>query len=225
MGTLNDRTYEYLGGLGFSGSLNDRMVAYWASEGFSGSFNDKCKAFLKTSGFKTLNKWMESLDGPAPEPSQERTPWDGTTRSMHSGHSLTDAYFNSSEWYDGDLVLIRDGLLDPDTGDSGTYLAKSTIGGSSMKQRWDDDTVAPAISGTPTEGVEISVTNGTWTNSPDEYEYQWRLDSSIEGSAKTFTPEIGSAGQWCSAWVRARKTGGFWSDWVNATGEGGVAPA
>ena len=62
MGTLNDRTYEYLGGLGFSGSLNDRMVAYWASEGFSGSFNDKCKAFLKTSGFKTLNKWMEGLD-------------------------------------------------------------------------------------------------------------------------------------------------------------------
>lgn len=66
MGTLNDRTYEYLGDLGFSGSLNDRMVAYWASEGFSGSFNDKCKAFLKTNGFKSLNKWMEGLDGPAP---------------------------------------------------------------------------------------------------------------------------------------------------------------
>lgn len=63
MGTLNDRTYKYLGDLGFSGSLNDRMVAYWASEGFSGSFNDRCKAFLKTTEFKTLNKWMESLDG------------------------------------------------------------------------------------------------------------------------------------------------------------------
>lgn len=63
MGTLNDRTYEYLGNLGFSGSINDRMVAYWASEGFSGAFNDKCKAFLKTNGFKSLNKWMEGLDG------------------------------------------------------------------------------------------------------------------------------------------------------------------
>ena len=67
MGTLNDRAFTYLGDLGFSGSLNDRMVAYWASEGFSGSFNDKCKAFLKTTEFKTLNKWMESLDGPTDE--------------------------------------------------------------------------------------------------------------------------------------------------------------
>lgn len=483
MGTLNDRTYEYLGGLGFSGSLNDRLVAYWASEGFSGSFNDKCKAFLKTTEFKSLNKWMESLEGPATEPPQVRTPWDGTTRSMHSGHSLTDAYFNSSEWYDGDLVLIRDGLLDPDTGDTGTYLAKSTVGGSSMEDRWtadttaktgiasydalmiteagppprlditspssltdiderwdywlkwcantiengagnevilwsiwpftnigtgeewgteqwlgmsfddaldkygqfyetmaayasfkmkdlypslpsdwrvwlipghrfwkrivadlatssvpsittlddlfgdnihpsaeaqyglaclaytclyqtnlsttpgvydnpsiDDDlqayfrqiaweiasdyepcgmggeesegslwvegvdpdfmpdwtfavpdltpgwgeivpstvpvnTVAPAISGTPTEGVSRTVSNGTWTNSPDEFEYQWRLNSSIEGTAQAFMPDYDTAGLWCSAWVRARKTGGFWSDWVSASGEAAVARA
>lgn len=154
MGTLNDRTSTYLGYLGFSGSLNDRLVAYWASEGFSGSFNDKCKAYLKTTGFKTLNKWMESLDGPIPV-----------------------------------------------------------------------NTVAPAISGTPTEGVEISVTDGTWTNSPDEYEYQWRLDSSVEGTSQAFTPGIGSAGQWCSARVRARKTGCPWSVWVSATGDGAVAPA
>lgn len=412
-----------------------------------------------------------------------RAPWTATTRSMHSGHSLTDAYFNQSEWYDGDLVLIRDGLLDPDTEDSGTYLAKSTVGGSSMEDRWtadtvaktgiddydalmiteagppprlditspssltdiderwdywlkwcantiengagnevvlwsiwpftnigtgeefgteqwlgmsfddaldkygqfyetmaayasfkmrdlypalpndwrvwlipghrfwkrivadlatssvptitdledlfgdnihpdsraqyglaclaytclyqtnlsttpgvydnpsidddlqeyfrqiaweiasdyepcgmggeesegslwvegvDDDfmpdwtfavpdltpgwgeivpssvpvnTVAPTVGGTPTEGVQLSGTNGTWTNSPDEYEYMWRIGSETEGTASTFTPGYATAGSWCSKWVRARQTGGFWSDWAEASDSGTVARA
>lgn len=416
-------------------------------------------------------------------PTYARTPFINTSRSMHSGHSLTDAYFNQSEWYDGDLVLIRDGLLDPDTGDTGTYLAKSTVGGSSMEDRWvadtaaktgiasydalmiteagppprlditspssladiderwdywlkwcantiengagnevilwsiwpftnigtgeewgteqwlgmsfddaldvygsiyetmaayasfkmrdlypslpndwrvwlvpghrfwkrivadlatssvptistledlfgdnihpdsraqyglaclaytclyqtdlsttsgvydnpgiDDDlqayfhqiaweiasdyepcgmgggesegslwvegvdpdfmpdwtfavpdltpgwgaivpssvpenTVAPTIGGTPTEGVQVSGTNGTWTNSPDEFEYMWRIGSETEGTASTFTPDYATAGEWCSKWVRARKTGGFWSDWAEASDSAAVAQA
>lgn len=35
------------------------------------------------------------------------------------------------------------------------------------------NTVAPVASGTPTVGQVLSVTNGTWTNTPLSYTYQW----------------------------------------------------
>lgn len=432
------------------------------------------------------SSWESATGGGEVQPSAPafaRTPFINTSRSMHSGHSLTDAYFNQSEWYDGDLVLIRDGLLNPDTGTTGTYLAKSTVGGSSMEDRWTADsaaktgiasydalmiteagppprlditspstlpaiderwdywlkwcantiengagnevilwsiwpyidvetvptwdndtwlgvtfvdalekygqiyetmaayasfkmrdlypslpvdwrvwlvpghrfwlrivadlatssvptistlgdlfgdtihpdsraqyglaclaytclyqtdlsttsgvydnpgiddtlqayfrqiaweiasdyepvgmggtqsegslwvegvdpdfmpdwtfavpdltpgwgeivpssvpvnTVAPTIGGTPTEGVQVSGTNGTWTNSPDEFEYMWRIGAETEGTASTFTPGYATAGEWCAKWVRARKTGGIWSSWAEASDSATVARA
>ena len=35
------------------------------------------------------------------------------------------------------------------------------------------NTVAPAITGTATQGQTLTVSNGTWTNTPDSYAYQW----------------------------------------------------
>lgn len=39
-------------------------------------------------------------------------------------------------------------------------------------------TVAPVISGTPTEGQQLSVSTGSWDNSPVAYLYQWRKNGS-----------------------------------------------
>ena len=39
--------------------------------------------------------------------------------------------------------------------------------------------VAPAISGTPQQGQMLTVSNGSWTNSPSSYGYQWQ-DCSVE---------------------------------------------
>ncbi len=35
------------------------------------------------------------------------------------------------------------------------------------------NSVRPAITGTATEGETLSVSNGTWSNTPDAYSYQW----------------------------------------------------
>jgi hypothetical protein len=51
------------------------------------------------------------------------------------------------------------------------------------------NTVAPAITGTPTEGQVLTVSNGTWTASPTGYAYQWKRDgTNISGAtASTYT--------------------------------------
>lgn len=38
------------------------------------------------------------------------------------------------------------------------------------------NTVAPAVTGTETQGETLSTTDGTWTNSPTSYAYQWQRD-------------------------------------------------
>lgn len=38
------------------------------------------------------------------------------------------------------------------------------------------NTVAPAVTGTPTVGSTLSLSNGTWTGSPTSYAYQWQED-------------------------------------------------
>lgn len=93
--------------------------------------------------------WVEATGGgtvlpaPGPEPEYERTAFSSTTRSMHSGHSLTDAYYGSPQGNnDGYLTELRDSLFSPATGSSGTYMFKNSFGGSSMEDRWDGNSLA-----------------------------------------------------------------------------------
>ena len=67
----------------------------------------------------------------------------------------------------------------------------------SLNPNAPSNTVAPVASGTATVGQTLSVTNGTWTNTPLSYAYQWiRGASSIGGAtANTYTlvsADIGS---------------------------------
>ncbi|TQX90251.1 MULTISPECIES: hypothetical protein [unclassified Rhizobium] len=48
------------------------------------------------------------------------------------------------------------------------------------------NTVAPVVSGTTTVGSTLTTTNGTWTNSPTGYTYQWQRDgTNISGSTNS----------------------------------------
>lgn len=59
----------------------------------------------------------------------------GTTRHMHSGHSLSDAYLYGGGW-PGSFQLLRNDVLDPDDTGGQIYNQRSTPPGSSIQWRW-----------------------------------------------------------------------------------------
>lgn len=54
------------------------------------------------------------------------------------------------------------------------------------------NTVAPVVSGSTIEGQTLSVSNGTWTNSPTGYTYQWKRDGVVVVGATASTYLLGS---------------------------------
>lgn len=52
------------------------------------------------------------------------------------------------------------------------------------------NSVAPAITGTATEGETLTVSNGTWSNSPDGYAYIWMRDGVPIAGATSATYEL-----------------------------------
>ncbi len=86
-----------------------------------------------------------------------------------------------------------------------------------------ENVTPPAITGDLIDGEELSLSEGTWTPTPDEVERQWLADASPVGTSSTLDL-TGREGETISARTRARMTGGDWSDWEDATGGGEVQP-
>jgi hypothetical protein len=82
------------------------------------------------------------------------------------------------------------------------------------------NTVLPAISGTPTQGQTLSVSNGTWTNSPTSYAYQWKASgSNISGAtSSTYLLTASEVGATITCTVTATNAGGSASATSAATG-------
>lgn len=72
------------------------------------------------------------------------------------------------------------------------------------------NTVAPAITGTATVGQTLTVSNGTWTNSPTGYARQWTRDGAdIAGATgATYTLVAGDSGKMIGARVTATNADG-----------------
>jgi hypothetical protein len=78
------------------------------------------------------------------------------------------------------------------------------------------NTAAPAISGTAQQGQELSLTNGSWTNSPSAFAYQWlRCDgagascSAISGATgDKYVPASADSGHTLRATVTASNSSG-----------------
>ncbi|MDQ6867126.1 MAG: hypothetical protein M3178_01420 [Pseudomonadota bacterium] len=77
------------------------------------------------------------------------------------------------------------------------------------------NTALPTISGTPQVGQTLTATNGTWTNSPTSFAYQWnRAGGAISGAtASTYVPVAADVGNTLTVSVTA------------ANGSGSSAPA
>jgi hypothetical protein len=87
------------------------------------------------------------------------------------------------------------------------------------------NTVAPSISGTPTEGQILTASTGTWTGSPSAYAYQWKRNGvAIAGSINS-TRLLTAADVGASITVTVTASNGGGSAQATSGGVGPVASA
>jgi hypothetical protein len=86
------------------------------------------------------------------------------------------------------------------------------------------NTIAPVLSGTATVGQTLGVTNGTWTNPPTGYSYDWRRNGISIGATSQNTYSLASAdnGTNISCVVTATNSGGSGSATSNTLGPVGT---
>jgi surface protein len=71
------------------------------------------------------------------------------------------------------------------------------------------NTIAPVISGTTTLGSVLTTTDGTWTNSPTSFAYQWKRGATNIGTnANTYTLVVADTNQNITCVVTATNAGG-----------------
>lgn len=79
-------------------------------------------------------------------------------------------------------------------------LSRSTPAGRRQASRRADakaklpvNSVAPAITGTETEGETLTCSSGTWSNTPDAYAYQWKRSGVAISGATSNTRVLAAA--------------------------------
>jgi hypothetical protein len=83
------------------------------------------------------------------------------------------------------------------------------------------NTVAPVVTGTAAQGSTLTVTNGTWTNSPTSYSYQWLANSvaiTSNATANTFVLTASEVNTTVSCNVTAVNIAGGTTATSNSTG-------
>jgi hypothetical protein len=80
---------------------------------------------------------------------------------------------------------------------------------SSVTPQYPVNTVAPVVSGSTVEPATLTTTNGTWTNTPTGYAYQWYSGGFAVGTnANTYTTVAGDVGNLIYCVVTATNTHG-----------------
>ena len=114
------------------------------------------------------------------------TPAGYTYQWRRNGSNIGGATSNTYTLVDADGDQLIDCVVTANDGGSGTTPATSNTVGP-IAQAEPQNTSIPTISGTATEGQTLTAGNGTWTNSPSGYTYQWTRNGSNIGSATSST--------------------------------------
>lgn len=96
-------------------------------------------------------------------------------------------------WFDAYHVTTSSEALTATTTATPTYglavvMVKAASGGSAPA-----NTVAPAVTGTATVGSTLTTDNGTWSNTPTSYSYQWQRDNTGGGTYSNITSATSSS--------------------------------
>lgn len=86
------------------------------------------------------------------------------------------------------------------------------------------NTVAPVVSGTPTQGQTLSTTNGTWSYSPTSYAYQWQRNNTTNiggATSSTYLLTLSDVGSTINCRVTASNASG--SNTANSNSTAAVA--
>jgi hypothetical protein len=114
------------------------------------------------------------------------TPAGYTYQWRRNGSNIGSATASTYALVDADGGFFIDCVVTANDGASGSTPATSNTVGP-IAEAEPQNTVLPTISGTATEGQTLTAGNGTWTNSPSGYTYQWTRDGSNIGSATSST--------------------------------------
>jgi hypothetical protein len=114
------------------------------------------------------------------------TPAGYTYQWRRDGSPIGSATASTYALVDADGDAFIDCVVTANDGASGSTPATSNTVGP-IAQAEPQNTAVPTISGTELVGSTLTTTNGTWTNSPSGYTYQWNRSGSPIGSATSST--------------------------------------
>ncbi len=239
-GTTVDYEFKTLGDLGHTGSLNDRQSKFLKAQGYTGALADMMKQHASSGGGTvpaafTAGQWTLS---DSPSVNGDKLTLNITALPSDGGSAITQLQYKvePGTWtllsgtgtgsrtitvLAGSLAVVQIRAVNA----IGNGTASDTKSATPSQLAGPTNTVAPAMTGTFTVGQTITVSNGTWSVTPDEYERRWTYGSTVLSGETGTTYEIDdfTFGQNLFAEVRCRQTGGAWSNWVTATGGQTVA--
>jgi len=115
-----------------------------------------------------------------------------TYQWYRNGVAIGSATANTYTLVDADGGTTIYARVTANDGGSGTTSAQSNTVGP-IAQAEPQNTSIPTISGTTTEGETLTAGNGSWTNSPSSFTYQWTRDNVDIGGATSGTYLLVSA--------------------------------
>ena len=138
--------------------------------------------------------------------------WQDCSSSCSNISGATNSSYTLQAYDVGDTIDVVVTASNSGGSASATSAATQTV--TAAPPEAPSNTAAPAISGTAQQGQTLSASNGSWTNSPTSYAYQWQDCSSgscsnISGAtSSTYTLQSSDVGDTIDVVVTATNAGG-----------------